>query len=119
IDRTDANGSLNVSLFDVADASSPKLLQRVAFATPGITEDYEVLNTEGTDDQDRIQKSFRVLPGGLVVAPFAALRTASSTGAARDNEGGGVQLVQWTGDTLTKRALLPLPGNPRRALENG
>ncbi|MCU0686588.1 MAG: hypothetical protein MUF34_30800, partial [Polyangiaceae bacterium] len=32
---------------------------------------------------------------------------------------GGVQLVEWRNDTLTKRALLPMRGNPRRALENG
>ena len=33
--------------------------------------------------------------------------------------GGGVQLVKWQSDVLTKQALLPLPGNPRRAFENG
>ena len=119
IDRTDPQGSLNVSLFDVSVADQPRMLKRVAFATPGITEDYAILNSEVSEDQDRIQKSFRVLPGGLVVAPFTALRGYSTQGASCDNAGGGVQLVEWSDDTLRKRALLPLPGNPRRALENG
>jgi uncharacterized membrane protein len=30
-----------------------------------------------------------------------------------------VQLVAWQNDTLTKHTLLPLPGNPRRAFEDG
>ncbi len=119
IDRADPNGSLNVSLFNVADASNPTMLQRVAFATPQISEDYEILNSEVSEDQDRIQKAFHVFPGGLVVVPFSALLSPTSTTDACANAGGGVQLVQWTGDTLSKRALLPLPGNPRRALENG
>lgn len=119
IDRTDPEGSLNVSLFDVSAPDQPRMLKRVAFATPGITEDYAILNSEVSEDQDRIQKSFRVLPGGLVVAPFTALQGYAAQGSSCDNAGGGVQLVEWTGDTLRKRALLPLPGNPRRALENG
>jgi hypothetical protein len=119
IDRTDPDGSLNVSLFDVSDVTAPKMLQRASFATAGITEDYEILNSEVTEDQDRIQKAFRVLANGLVVVPFSALRGPNETSDFCANQGGGVQLVQWTADTLTKRALLPLPGNPRRALENG
>jgi hypothetical protein len=120
IDRTDPQGSLNVSLFDVSEPDQPRMLKRVAFATPGITEDYAILNSEVSEDQDRIQKSFRVLPGGLVVAPFTALQGYSAApGSSCDNAGGGVQLVEWSGDTLRKRALLPLPGNPRRALDNG
>jgi MYXO-CTERM domain-containing protein len=118
IDRTDREGSLNVSLFDVSDPNLPRMIKRVAFGTPGITEDYEILNSEISEDQDRIQKSFRVFPDGLVVAPFTALRTYTSQGSGCDNAGGGVQLVEWTADTLSKRALLPLPGNPRRAFEN-
>lgn len=119
IDRNDPAGSLNVSLFDVADPTLPRMLARAAFASPGITEDYQILNSEVSEDQDRIQKSFRVLPDGLVVAPFTALRPSYASGSGCDNDGGGVQLVQWTGDELRKHALLPLPGNPRRAFENG
>jgi hypothetical protein len=119
IDRTDPNGSLNVSLFDVSDADAPTMLARAAFATAGITEDYDILNSEVSEDQDRIQKAFRVFSDGLVVVPFSAPRPYYATGSGCDNDGGGVELVSWTGDTLVKQALLPLPGNPRRAFENG
>jgi hypothetical protein len=119
IDRTDTAGSLNVSLFDVSDADAPRMLARVPFATPGITEDYEILNSEVSEDQDRIQKSFRTFDDGLVVVPFSALRPYDAQDAGCANTGGGVQLVDWQGDTLTKHALLPVPGNPRRAFELG
>lgn len=119
IDRTDTGGSLNVSLFDVSDPNLPRMLSRVPFGTPGITEDYAILNSEVSEDQDRIQKAFRVFPDGLVVVPFAALRPYGATGSGCDNDGGGVQIVEWASDTLRKHALLPLPGNPRRAFENG
>ncbi|HVT07317.1 MAG TPA: beta-propeller domain-containing protein [Polyangia bacterium] len=119
IDRTDTRGSLNVSLFDVTNADAPTMLARVPFATPGITEDYEILNSEISEDQDRIQKAFHVYPDGLVVVPFTALHPYGASGGTCANDGGGMQLVSWQSDTLAKRALLPLPGNPRRALENG
>ncbi len=119
IDRTDPGGSLNVSLFDVSDPNLPRMLSRVPFGSPGITEDYAILNSEVSEDQDRIQKAFRVFPDGLVVVPFAALRPYGATGSGCDNDGGGVQVVEWASDTLRKHALLPLPGNPRRAFENG
>ncbi|HEY4392461.1 MAG TPA: beta-propeller domain-containing protein, partial [Polyangia bacterium] len=66
IDRTDPQGSLNVSLFDVTDPDAPTMLSRAPFATPGITEDYEILNGEISEDQDRIQKAFHVFSDGLV-----------------------------------------------------
>ena len=119
IDRTDLVGSLNVSLFDVSDPNQPRMLSRVSFGTPGITEDYEILNSEVSEDQDRIQKAFRVFDDGLVVVPFAALRPYGATGSGCDNDGGGVQTMEWANDTLRKHALLPLPGNPRRAFELG
>lgn len=117
IDRTDPEGSLNVSLFDVADADWPTMLARVGFGPTGITEDYQILNSEISEDQDRIQKSFRVLPDGLVVVPFSGLQPYGASGSCA-NAGGGVQLVQWARDDLEGRALLPLPGNPRRALDH-
>ena len=119
IDRTDTRGSLNVSLFDVSNPDRPQMLARAPFAAPGITEDYAILNSEVSEDQDRIQKAFRVFQDGLVVVPFSAPLPYDSQGSSCDNTGGGVQLVEWKGDTLTKRALLPLPGNPRRAFEQG
>jgi hypothetical protein len=117
VDGTDPNGSLNVSLFDVANPDMPKALSRVAFAPPHLSEQYAVMN-EVAEDQDRIQKAFHVFDG-IVMVPFSAPRPYSDSGTACDNAGGGVQLMEWLGDTLTKRALLPMPGNPRRAFEHG
>jgi hypothetical protein len=119
IDRTDLNGSLNVSLFDVSNADAPTMISRAAFATPGITEDYAILDSEVSEDQDRIQKAFRMFSDGLVVVPFSGLRSPYAQGSGCDDAGGGVELLSWTGDTLVKDALLPLPGNPRRAFESG
>jgi len=117
VDGTDPNGSLNVSLFDVAAADTPRQLARVAFSPPYLTEQYTVMN-EMAEDQDRIQKAFRAFDDGVVVVPFSAPRLYSASGTGCDNAGGGVQLIEWQGDTLSKRALLPLPGNPRRAFEH-
>jgi hypothetical protein len=119
IDRADPKGSLNVSLFDVTDPDAPTMLSRAAFATPGITEDYEILQSEISEDQDRIQKAFHVFPDGLVVVPFGGLHPYSYTGSECADDGGGVQTVSWVSDTLVEHALLPLPGHPRRAFENG
>lgn len=112
IDRDDPDGSLNVSLFDVRDLDQPTMLSRASFAAATFNEDYQILNTVMAEDQDRIQKAFRVFDDGTVAVPF------SSPEGCNDRHS-GVQLIDWTGSTLTKRALLPLPGNPRRAFQNG
>jgi hypothetical protein len=121
IDGSDPSGSLNVSLFDVADPDRPRMLSRASFATPHVWSDADIIEGEIPEDQDRIQKAFRVLPSGLVVVPFNALRSYYSSYNYQEscgNSGGGVQLVEWSNDTLQKRALLPVPGNPRRAFEH-
>jgi hypothetical protein len=117
VDGTDPNGSLNVSLFDVANPDAPKSLSRVSFAPPYLSQEYSVMH-DVAEDQDRIQKAFHIYDG-IVMVPFSAPRASSSADPGCDNAGGGVQLMEWLGDTLTKRALLPLPGNPRRAFEHG
>ena len=115
VDRTDPNGSLNVSLFDVSNMDSPQLLQRAAFGANDIGEDYQILNYELPEDQDNIQKAFKVFDDGLIAIPFSSTSGYQSTGCS--NPASGVQLVQWTGDTLQKQPLLPITGNPRRAIE--
>lgn len=117
IDRDDPQGSLNVSLFDVGNLDAPKMIERVAFSTPGVSEDYAILNFEVPEDQDRIQKAFRVFPDGVVAVPFSAASTYYFDGDTCESLRSGVQLVEWADDTLKKRALLPLRGNPRRAFE--
>jgi hypothetical protein len=116
VDRTDPNGDLNVSLFDVTNLDSPTLLSRVAFGSLGVTEDYQILNYELPEDQDNIQKAFRVFPDGLVAVPFSTEGTDGTT-ACQGNAASGVQLMQLSGNTLVKHAVLPVPGNPKRAIE--
>jgi hypothetical protein len=119
VDRSDPGGSLNVSLFDVSNLDAPRMITRVPFGTADIGEDYQILNYELPEDQDRIQKSFRVFQDGLVTVPFSATASGYSYGQSScANMSSGVQVVQWSGDTLGKRALLPISGNPRRAFEN-
>jgi hypothetical protein len=116
VDRTDPNGSLNVSLFDVTNLDTPSLLSRVAFGQLGVGEDYQILNYELPEDQDNIQKAFRVFPDGLVAVPFSTAGTDGSF-ACQGNAASGVQLMQISGNTLVKHAVLPVPGNPKRAIE--
>lgn len=118
VDRDDPRGSLNVSLFDVSNLDRPKMISRVPFGTPSVGEDYVALNYELPEDQDRIQKAFRVFPDGLVAVPYSDARIYYS-GDACDSLRSGIQLMDWSGDVLVKRALLPVRGNPRRALELG
>jgi Beta propeller domain len=116
VDRTDTAGDLNVSLFDVTNINSPKMLSRVAFGSLGVTEDYQILNYELPEDQDNIQKAFRVFSDGLVAVPFSTTG-ADGTTACQGNAASGVQLMQLSGNTLVKHAVLPVPGNPKRAIE--
>jgi hypothetical protein len=119
VDRTDPNGSLNVSLFDVSDVATPELLQRVAFGAKDVGEDYQILSYEVPEDQDRIQKAFRVFDDGLVAIPFSSTPSGYSSPTTCSDPASGVQLVSWKGDSLVKHGLLHVTGNPRRALENG
>jgi hypothetical protein len=116
VDRNDMNGNLNVSLFDVTNLDSPQMLTRVPFGALGVGEDYQILNYELPEDQDNIQKAFRVFSDGLVVVPFSTVGTDGTT-ACQGNTASGVQLMQLSGNKLTKHAVLPVPGNPKRAME--
>ncbi|MBI4705138.1 MAG: beta-propeller domain-containing protein [Deltaproteobacteria bacterium] len=104
-DWTDPQGMLSLSLFDVADVEHPKMLARLAFG--GSYADF-------TEDQNRIHKAFTVLGDlDLVLAPYGAW----SEGKGPDclSFDGGVQLFDFTGDSLTRRGLVPTHGPPRRA----
>lgn len=119
IDRDDPLGSLNVSLFDVQNLDRPQMIKRVSFGVTHTSEDYAILNYELPEDQDRIQKAFHVFADGIVTMPFTGSASVySGSGDPCDSFKSGVQLIDWANDTLTKRALLPVRGNPRRAFEN-
>jgi hypothetical protein len=110
LDRTDSSGNLNVSLFDVSDMSKPTMLSRVSFGPTGMYEDSFITNGVMAEDQDRIQKAFRIFQDGLIAVPFS-----SGKGSCEAN-GSGIQLFEWSPSSLVKRGLVPLTGNPRRAV---
>jgi hypothetical protein len=115
LDRDDPKGNLNVSLFDVSDLSNPTLVQRVAFGPTNMYEDYMITNGVLAEDQDRIQKAFRVFPDGLIAVPFSGGGTSYGDTTC-SGTGSGVQLLDWTRTSLTKHAFLPVVGNARRAI---
>lgn len=110
VDESDPEGQLNVSLFDVSNMDAPRMLSRISFGGVGWARNETVQEVVLPEDQDRLQKAFKINPDGLITIPYSNPDRGSCA------SGGGVQLVDWTQDTLTKRYTLPVAGNARRAL---
>lgn len=109
-DRNDPDGSINVSLFDVADLAAPALLSRVSFGG-----DWAYFG----EDQNRIHKAFTILDElGLVLVPFSGWEYESEPVGewACGDYHSGVQIVDWADDTLVQRGVAPSRGQARRAL---
>lgn len=103
-DPDNAEGGLNVSLFDVTDLSAPTLVRRIAFG--GDWGNF-------AEDQDRIHKAFKILPElGLVLVPFTAWDWDDWGCSSYQS---GIQLIDWTGPELVKRGVAPIRGEARRA----
>lgn len=104
-DAENPEGSLHVSQFDVTNLAEPLLLSRVAFGG-----DWGSF----AEGQNQIHKAFSILPDqGLIMVPF-------SGGSYDENScvyeyGSGIQLVDFTENTLTRRGVAPQVGNARRA----
>lgn len=113
LDRNSSQGNLNVSLFDVSNLATPKMIQRTDFG-PTVWNDATVTNEVIAEDQDRIQKALRVFDDGLVVVPYSDPGYVG--GNACTSGRSGVQLLRWSQAGLARGPLLPVPGNPRRAL---
>lgn len=113
LDRRDASGNLNVSLFDVSDMTAPTMIQRVSFGPSYGYSDQEITSGVLAEDQDRIQKAFRIFSDGLIAVPYSA--PAWGTDACRSGAS-GVELLSWTPSSLTRHATVPMSGNPRRAV---
>jgi hypothetical protein len=104
-DNANPEGSLHVSLFDVANLDAPTLLARVPFG--GDWGNF-------AEDQDRIHKAFTILPDlDLLAVPFSAWTWDEGYCSSYES---GIQLVDWANDTLTKRGVAPMRGDARRAL---
>jgi hypothetical protein len=112
-DQGNPAGGITVSLFDVKDLETPKLLSRVNFG--GTWANLPA-------DQDRIHKVFRVLDdAGLILVPFSGYGGNGLTGVDAKlcyNESyvGGVQVIDYKSDTLTARGTAESTGEARRAL---
>jgi hypothetical protein len=105
-DNQNEAGSLHVSLFDVSDLEAPRLIQRVNFG--GDWGNF-------AEDQDRIHKAFSILnDSGLILVPFAG--STYDEASCNYDYGSGIQLVDFSNDSLTKRGVAPQFGSARRAL---
>ncbi|MBP9113053.1 MAG: beta-propeller domain-containing protein [Polyangiaceae bacterium] len=104
-DQGNADGALHVSLFDVADLANPKMIKRVNFGKGW---------AQLAEDQDRIHKSFQVLDdAGLMLVPFASY--GRWWGGNCEKGQSGIQLIDFSRDSLTLRGVAPQHGQPRRA----
>ncbi len=105
-DSANPAGSLNVSLFDVENLAEPVLLSRVAFGG-----DWGSF----AEGQNQIHKAFSILPDqGLILVPFSGGNYDETT--CEYDYGSGIQLVDFTDTTLTRRGIAPQVGSARRAL---
>ncbi|HEY6558310.1 MAG TPA: beta-propeller domain-containing protein, partial [Polyangiaceae bacterium] len=106
-DQQNPLGALHVNLFDVSDLSAPRLIRRVNFGGSWASL---------PEDQDRIQKAFKVLDDtGLILVPFSGHTNVTSAGCWGTYTS-GIQLVNFTRDSLSLAGLAPAYGEARRGL---
>jgi hypothetical protein len=107
-EQSNAEGSLAVSLLDVADLANPSLLTRVHFGG-----DWSDL----PEDQDRIHKSFKIDDdNGAIFVPFSAWNYDDPNGYyGCGSYDSGIQIVDFTHDALTLRGVAKAKGEARRA----
>ncbi|WP_437828417.1 beta-propeller domain-containing protein [Sorangium sp. So ce1153] len=105
-DNASTEASLHVSLFDVSDLSNPTMLERVHFGGWG---------GSFAEDQDRIHKAFTILDDlGTILVPYSGWSYDSDQDGCGSYES-GIQLIDFTTDSLTKRGSAPARGQARRA----
>jgi uncharacterized secreted protein with C-terminal beta-propeller domain len=106
-DNTNPEGSLNVSLFDVADMTKPTMLDRVNFG--GDWGDF-------AEDQDRIHKAFTILDElGLIFVPYSGWSYDEYDYNSCGSYESGIKILQFTQDDLVGRGVAPARGRARRA----
>ncbi len=108
-------GGLHVSLFDVSDMTQPSMIERVNFG-PTWSSNSSFNNGDVlalVEDRNRLHKSFKVLDDlGLILVPFSGW-TEKEVGCGKLKT--GIQLVDFTEDSLTMRATVGATGTARRA----
>lgn len=108
-DASNPGGSMNVSLFDVSNFAAPALVERVAFGGDW---------SWAPEDQDRIHKAFKIDSDlGAIFVPYGAYEYDENEGYyGCSHVDSGIQIIDFTQDSLTKRGSAPLHGFARRAL---
>jgi hypothetical protein len=108
-DNDNAEGSMNVSLFDVSNFANPTLIKRVAFGGNW---------SWAPEDQDRIHKAFKIDSTlGAIFVPYGAYSWTETDGYyGCSHVESGIQIIDFTANSLTKRGMAPLNGFARRAL---
>lgn len=105
-DNENQTGSLNVSLFDVADLDNPALLSRVNFGGEW---------GSFAEGQNQIHKAFTILEDqGMILVPYSGGSYDEQT--CTSSYGSGIQLIDIGQDTLAGRGVAPQVGSARRAL---
>lgn len=106
-DREHPDGSINVSIFDVSEMSTPTMLSRVHFGG-----DWAYF----AEDQNRIHKTLQLLETeGLILIPFSGWEWEDSN-VCSSRSTGGIQLIDWEPDALALRGVAEGEGQVRRAL---
>lgn len=108
-DNANPEGSMNVSLFDVSSLANPTLINRVAFGGDW---------SWAPEDQDRIHKAFKIDSTlGAIFVPYGAYSYDETNGYyGCSSVESGIQIIDFTANSLTKRGMAPLDGFARRAL---
>jgi hypothetical protein len=111
-DQSNTDGGITVSIFDVTNLATPRMLSRVNFGGS-----WAYL----PEDQDRIHKAFKVLDDqGLITVPFSGWNDIKRNDTFCMGEyRSGIQLIDFQGDALTLRGVAPSRGQARRAIVNG
>ncbi len=105
-DAANPEGGMTVSLFDVSNLATPKMIKRVNFGKGWAS---------APEDRDRIHKAFRVLDDEkLIMVPFSSHDWRSKDGSCHTAQS-GIQLIDWKDDTLALRGVAGVYGSPRRA----
>ena len=103
------DGSLSLSLFDVEDPAASTLLGRVAFG-----DQWDRLPEDLSEDNDTVSV---LREQGLVLVPFTGIK--SDAASCEDAYGSGIQLLDMSDTTLTRRGVAPQVGSARRVLLQG
>jgi len=106
-DQGAVEGAMAVSLFDISDLTKPTMIDRVNFGG-----DWASM----AEDQDRIHKAFNILEDeGLILVPYSGWSYSSGNEYYCGRYHSGIQLVDFTSDSLTKRGVAAQHGTARRA----